>query len=216
MYRYILFDLDGTLTDSSPGITNSVGYALDKYGITDHPKEDLLKFIGPPLVDSFAKFYGFDEAKSLEAVEFYREYFRDRGIYENSVYDGVIEVLEALKADDRILVLATSKPEEFAVRILEHFDIAKYFNFVAGASMDGALSKKSDVIAVAMNRAGIEDASTAIMIGDRHHDISGASVNGMESIGVLYGFGSRDELEAAGATYIASTPADILEITGVR
>lgn len=214
MYKYVLFDLDGTLTDSSPGITNSVAYALEKFGINDYNKQDLRKFIGPPLVNSFMEFYGFDEDKALLGVEYYREYFRDRGIFENSVYEGVVPMLEMLKGDGKIVVLATSKPEEFAIRILEHFGLAKYFDYVAGASMDGSLSKKSDVIGVAFERAGIgpDEKPEAIMVGDRRHDIEGAAINGIDSIGVLYGFGSLEELTAAGATYIAESPVSIISM----
>lgn len=214
MYKYVLFDLDGTLTDSSPGITNSVAYALEKFGITDYDKQDLRKFIGPPLVNSFMEFYGFDEEKALLGVEYYREYFRDKGIFENSVYDGVVPMLETLKEDGKIVILATSKPEEFAVKILEHFGLAKYFDYVAGASMDGSLSKKSDVIGVAFERAGIgpDEKSEAIMVGDRRHDIEGAAINGIDSIGVLYGFGSLEELTVAGATYIAENPVSIISM----
>lgn len=216
MYRYVLFDLDGTLTDSSPGITNSVAHALERFGITDYDKQELRKFIGPPLVNSFMEFYDFDEDKALLGVEYYREYFRDRGIYENSVYEGVVPMLEMLRDEGKVVILATSKPEEFAIKILEHFGLAQYFNYVAGASMDGSLSRKSDIIGVAFERASItaEGLSEAVMIGDRRHDIEGAAVNGIDSIGVLYGFGSLEELTNAGATYIADSPASILGIVG--
>lgn len=216
MYKYILFDLDGTLTDSSPGITNSVAYALDKFGIAEYDRNDLRKFIGPPLVNSFMEFYGFDEDKALLGVEYYREYFRDRGIFENSVYEGVIPVLNMLKDDGKILVLATSKPEEFALQILEHFGLAEYFDYVVGASMDGSLCKKSEIIRVAFERAGIDKDKLAetVMVGDRKHDIEGAAINGIDSIGVLYGFGSLEELTDAGATYIADSPVAILGIVG--
>ena len=212
MYNWILFDLDGTLTDPGEGITNSVAYALKKYGIEVSDKSELYKFIGPPLRDSFMKYYGFSEDDALKAIEYYREYFRDTGIFENKVYEGVEDMLKSLCDIGRKIVLATSKPEEFAVRILEHFELSKYFAVVAGASMDSSRSKKGDVIAYALSMCGDIDKSTAIMIGDREHDIIGAKENGLKSIGVLYGYGSEDELKNCGADYIVATTKDILSL----
>lgn len=212
MYDIILFDLDGTLTDPGEGITNSVAYALGKFGIEIKDKRELYKFIGPPLVDSFMKYYGFDEDKALQAVEFYREYFRDTGIFENKVYEGVENMLKTLCGGGKRLVLATSKPEVFAVRILEHFDLKKYFTVVAGASMDSSRSKKGDVIAYALTMCGDIDKSYAIMVGDREHDIIGAEQNLLKSVGVLYGYGSEEELKIAGADYIVSSPEDIISL----
>ena len=209
MYDVILFDLDGTLTDPGLGITNSVAYALERYGIEVENRESLYPFIGPPLADSFMKFYGFDSEKAMDAITVYREYFRDKGIFENEVYEGVRELLENIKASGRKTVLATSKPEEFAVRILEHFNLAKYFDVVAGASMDEKRNKKGDVIKYAMEKGAFRS-ENAVMIGDREHDIFGAKENGLDSIGVLYGYGSRQELENAGADYIAESVQDIL------
>ena len=146
MYDIILFDLDGTLTDPGEGITNSVAYALGKYGIEVTDKKELYKFIGPPLKDSFMKYYGFSEEEAIKAIEYYREYFRDTGIFENKVYEGVEDMLSTIKESGRRIILATSKPEEFAVRILQHFGLKKYFNVVAGASMDSSRSKKGIVV----------------------------------------------------------------------
>ena len=212
MYDIILFDLDGTLTDPGEGITNSVAYALGKYGIEVTDKKELYKFIGPPLKDSFMKYYGFSEEEAIKAIEYYREYFRDTGIFENKVYEGVVDMLEAIHAEGKKIVLATSKPEEFAVRILQHFGLKKYFNVVAGASMDSSRSKKGDVIAYAISLCDDFDKDKSIMIGDREHDILGAKENGLKSLGVLYGYGSEEELKKAGADYIVSTPADILKL----
>mgnify|MGYP003308651028 CR=1 FL=1 len=211
MYDIILFDLDGTLTDPGLGITNSVAYALKRYGIEAENRESLYSFIGPPLKDSFMKYYGFSEEKAMEAIEVYREYFREKGLYENEVYDGIRELLEKIKQSGRKIVLATSKPEEFSIRILEHFDLIKYFHVVAGASMDEKRNKKGDVIRYAMEKGGFTS-EKAIMIGDREHDIFGAKENGLPSIGVLYGYGSEDELKAAGADYIAEGVNDIFGI----
>lgn len=212
MYNTILFDLDGTLTDSEPGIINSIEYALKKYGIEMENKADLRKFLGPPLKESFKQFCSFSEEKAEQAVEFYREYFREKGIFENNVYQGVVELLEMLKAENKRLVVATSKPEPFTYRILEHFDLLKYFDFVAGSNMDNTRCKKDEVIAYALNSCGITDLQSVVMIGDREHDIIGANKVGIASIGVLYGYGDLKELETAGATYIAKNTSEIYEI----
>ena len=212
MFDTILFDLDGTLTDPGEGITNSVAYALRKYGIEVSDRSELYKFIGPPLKDSFMKYYGFDEDKAEEAIAYYREYFRDTGIFENRVYEGVEDMLRGLHADGKRIVLATSKPEEFAIRILEHFGLRKYFTVVAGASMDSSRSKKGDVIAYAISLCESFDKYTAVMVGDREHDIIGAKENGLKSIGVLYGYGDEKELKTAGADYIVSSPIEVLSL----
>ena len=212
MYQYILFDLDGTLTDPGEGITNSVDYALKKYNIIIEDKKELYKFIGPPLQESFQKYYGFSTEQSLQAVEFYREYFRDKGIFENEVYNGTAETLSVLKNKGKHIILATSKPERFARQILAHFDLMRYFDFVAGATMNGSRSKKDDVIRYAVSSYPINNLSESIMIGDREHDILGANKVGMDSIGVLFGYGDNDELKKAGAAYIVKEMTDILNI----
>lgn len=211
MYKYIFFDLDGTLTDPGEGITKSVEYALNKYGIQVEDRTSLYKFIGPPLNDSFSEFYGFDEEKAMEAVSFYREYFGVTGLFENEVYDGIVSVLETLKEKGMHLLVATSKPEEYSVRILEKFDLIKYFDFVCGATMSGSRVKKADIIAYALESAGVKDKSEVLMVGDRHHDIDGAKINGLASMGVTYGYGDRAELEEAGADYIIDSPEEILD-----
>ncbi len=211
MYSVILFDLDGTLTDPAEGITNSVSHALRRFGITPPERGELLKFIGPPLKDSFMKYYGFTEEEAHLAIEYYREHFRPVGIFENEVYEGVREMLEAVKSSGKRLLLATSKPEEFARRILVHFGLDGYFDFAAGATMDTSRVAKADVIRYALDTVGITDVRSCLMVGDRSHDIVGAAENGLDSVGVLYGYGDRDELESAGATYIAETVADILK-----
>lgn len=211
MYEYILFDLDGTLTDPGLGITNSVAYALKRWNIEVEDRKSLYKFIGPPLQDSFAQYYGFSAQDALRAVDVYREYFREKGLFENEVYPGVECMLKALKEQGKTLILATSKPEEFAIRILKHFHLDGYFTVMAGATMDTSRNKKGDVIAYALREAGVLDKSKAVMVGDREHDILGANQNELDSIGVLFGYGDRDELEKAGATYIAPTVEDILK-----
>ena len=210
MYQTILFDLDGTLTDSAPGIINSVQYALKKYGI-EADDEDLRAFIGPPLVHSFQERFGFDHEKALEAVGFYREYFTAGGMFENSVYPGMEELLAKLKQDGKSLVVATSKPELFSRQIIEHFHLTPYFDFIGGAAMDESRATKTEVLSYVLETLGI-DRSRAVMIGDRRNDIEAAALLGTDSIGVLYGYGSREELEQAGATKFAETPEDIYRI----
>ena len=208
-YDYLLFDLDGTLTDPGEGITNSVAYALRKQGIEVTDKKELYCFIGPPLSESFSRFYGFSMEESLKCVEYYREYYRDRGIFENLLYYGIPELLADLRAQGKTILLATSKPELFAKQILEYFDLTRYFDHICGASMDESRNKKAAVIEYALETAKIKDRTRAVMIGDREQDINGAGLNGLDSIGVLFGYGDRPELEGAGATYIAESVEDI-------
>lgn len=211
-YKYILFDLDGTLTDPKVGITKSVAYALEYYGIKVENLDDLCKFIGPPLVDSMMKFYGFDKEKAEEAVEKYREYFGPYGIYENEVYEGVENLLKILKESGKVIVLATSKPIVYAKKILEHFHLAQYFDYVAGSELDGTRIKKGDVITYALEQAKITDKSQAVMIGDREHDIIGANENGLDSIGVLYGYGCMEEFQKYGANAVAETVEELMKL----
>lgn len=210
-YKYILLDLDGTLTDPADGITNSIKYALAKYKIAAERK-DLLKFIGPPLRDSFMKYYGFDREKAEEAVAFYREYFAVTGIYENSIYPGVPEMLSRLKKSGKMLLLATSKPTIYASKILEYFKIHEYFNIVSGSNLDGTMGKKSEVVEYALSFLSDSALKSAVMAGDREYDIAGAIENKIDSIGVTWGFGTVDELVAAGATYIAETVKDLEDL----
>lgn len=212
MFKYILFDLDGTLTDPEIGITNGVMYALEKFGIKVNDRKELLCFIGPPLIDSFTQFYDMSHEDALQAIVYYREFFGVTGIYENEVYDGIEEVLATLKEQGKKLILATSKPEKYANIILEHFGLLKYFDCVVGATFDGSLNYKSDIIRVALERGQVDDITKAVMIGDRHHDIDGGKANKLATIGVLYGFGSLEEFKECGADYVAETPVDILRI----
>ena len=212
MYKAILFDLDGTLTDSSVGITKSVIYALKKYGIEEEDQKKLYAFIGPPLTESFQKFYGFSAEQSIEAVEYYREYYREIGIFENKVYEGMKETLRQLKEKGKRLMVATSKPEPFARRIIRHFGLASYFEYVAGMELDGGRGTKAEVIAYALQSCGIDDRGKTVMVGDREHDVIGAKKEGLDCIGVLYGFGSREELEKAGADWIIEKPEELCEL----
>ena len=212
MYKYVLFDLDGTLTNSELGITKSVQHALKKFGIEVEDRAVLRPFIGPPLGESFQVYYGLSKEESEQAIKYYRERFSVKGLYENEVYEGVEKMLQDLKESGKKLILATSKPEKFTMLILEHFDLLKYFDFVAGATMDGSRGEKADVIRYALEISGIEDKSGVIMIGDRKFDILGAKENGLASIGVLYGFGDREELTEAGADYIVEKAEDIVKV----
>ena len=211
-FEYILFDLDGTITDSGEGITKSVQYALKYFDILVNNLEDLRKFIGPPLKESFKEYYKFDEEKANIALVKYREYYADKGIYENDLYDGIIEVLDKLKENGKIIILATSKPEVYANKILEYFKIDKYFTFVAGSDFEETRVKKGDVIKYALEGAKISDLSKFIMVGDREHDIIGAKENNIKSIGVLYGFGDVIELTQARAEYIVNNTNELLNI----
>lgn len=211
MYDIVLFDLDGTLTDPGEGITNSVAYALNKFGIEVIDKTTLYNFIGPPLIDSFVKYYDMSYEDALLAVDYYREYFGVTGIFENRVFDGIPELLDTIKKSGRKIALATSKPEQYATRILDYFYLSQYFDFIGGATMDETRSKKADVIDYTLKQLNVTDKSNVVMVGDRHHDIDGANQNDLDSIGVLFGYGDRQELETAGATYIAETVNDILK-----
>lgn len=212
MYKTVLFDLDGTLTDPGLGITNSIMYALEKFHIKVEDRTSLYKFIGPPLRESYAKYYHFSDEEITRAVAYYREYFSAKGIYENVLYDGIAKLLEQIKDSGRQVVLATSKPEEFAAEILRYFHIDQYFDFIAAATMDGTRNSKADVIAHALKSCEITDLASTVMIGDREYDINGAKAAGIDSIGVLYGYGSREELQSAGATYIAEHVSDIMSL----
>lgn len=211
MYQVILFDLDGTLTDPGEGITNSVAYALNKYGITVSDKKELYRFIGPPLHESFEEYYDFSQEKAMQAVAYYREYFTQTGIYENQVYDGIQDLLESLKEAGKKVILATSKPEPFAKQILEYFHLSDYFDFAAGSNMDGTRTRKADVIGYTLESCQISEYSKVVMIGDRKHDVLGAAQFGIDTIGVLYGYGSEEELKSAGAVYLAERPEHILQ-----
>ncbi len=202
-WETILFDLDGTLTDPAEGITKAVEVALNHYGITVENRSTLNKFIGPPLDESFPEFYGFNDEQVREATRVFREYFGRQGWAENIPYPGIDKLLGDLKAAGKKLIIATSKPEEFAVRIMNHFDLAQYMDVIAGASTDNQEgAKKANVIRKALQRAGVEDLSSVVMVGDRRHDVAGGHEVGLKVIGVLYGYGDRAEHEAAGADYI--------------
>lgn len=201
-YKYLLFDLDGTITDSEIGITRCVEYALNYFGIQVSDLRELSPFIGPPLLDSFKDFYHFTDEQAIVATAKYRERYTDKGIFENELYPGIKELLAEAQQKDKKVILATSKPEIFARRILDYFGLSNYFFFIAGSGLDGSLHTKTDVINHILQSNNITELSTVVMIGDRKHDIIGAKNVGIDSIGVLYGFGDYKELSEAGANYI--------------
>lgn len=200
-YTNILFDLDGTLTDPKEGIINSVKFALAKFGVNESEVGDLMKFIGPPLHVSFRDFCGFNEENTELAVQYFREYFTDKGINENSIFPGVVELLESLKSRNLMIILATSKPTVHANTVLNNFEIAKYFQYVKGSNLNGTESGKTEIISHIIEKFNLEKDKT-VMIGDRFYDINGAKENGIDSIGVTFGYGGEIELKKAGATYI--------------
>ncbi len=193
--EYVLFDLDGTITEPFDGITKSVQYSLSKLGVEVEDRTTLKPFIGPPLKYGYMTFFGFDEEKAVEAVRLYREYYSDKGMYDCTLYDGVEKLLSDMSKKYR-LVLATSKPLFFAERILEKFDLKKYFYHLVGATFDDKISEKNDVIKKVISDLSLDPAK-AIMIGDRYYDTDGAKENGMASVGVTYGYGVREEFKSA-------------------
>ena len=202
-WKYLFFDLDGTLTDPMPGITRSVQYALRHFGIEADDPTALCPFIGPPLRNSFREFYDMSDADAEVAVEKYREYYAPKGIFENRLYEGIPELLRDLRAHGATLVVATSEPTRFAEQIARHFGFADDFALISGSTPDGSRDAKADVIRHALATLGIDDPDRAVMIGDRRHDVEGAAATGLAAIGVLWGYGSREELQTAKPAFIA-------------
>lgn len=213
---YVLFDLDGTLTDPKEGITKSVRYALNHYGIQVEDLDSLTPFIGPPLTDSYKKYYGFSDEQAWEGVQVYREYFSDRGWYENKEYPGIKEMLEALREAGRVLLVATSKPEEFARKILAHFGMTEYFDFIGGADMEETRGRKADVIRCVLEQCGLdnnpETLERCVMVGDREHDVLGARECGMDCVGVLYGYGDRQEMDGCRPAWVAASVEELRDL----
>jgi len=204
-WNTILFDLDGTLTDPKVGITKAVAYALGHFGIHVEDLDTLTKFIGPPLDEAFPQHYGFTRAQALQAVDKFREYYNVTGWKENIPYPGIAALLADLRAAGKTLAVATTKPEETALRVLNHFGLAQYFHVICGADLskpDG--SKKTNILRDALGRLDASDTAGFVMVGDRLHDVVGAHAVGIPAIGVLYGYGGRQELEEHGADYIAA------------
>jgi phosphoglycolate phosphatase len=209
-YKNILFDLDGTLTDPYPGMAGSLRYALGKFGIVEDSAERIRQFIGPPLYQSFIEFYGFDENRAKMAVDYYREYYSDKGLYDNKLYNNVDNLLKTLKNVGKACIIATSKPQKFALEVLRYLEIERYFDEVVGSNLEGTLYEKEDIIRFAIENGGLDRAET-VMVGDRKYDILGARKNGIDSIAAAYGYGTMEELEEAGPTHICRNVMDILE-----
>lgn len=207
-FHSILFDLDGTLTDSGEGIINCASLALAHYGLPVPDRQDMRVFIGPPLKDTFFKF-GVPEESLDEAVQIYRKEYVVTGIYQNFPYPGIRQLLENLKQDGCRLYVATSKPEHMAIHVLEHFGMDHYFDRICGACSDGIRSKKDEVIAYLLESIGAED---AVMVGDTKYDVIGATVHGIPAIGVTWGYGLRREMESAGALAIADTMEELYRL----
>lgn len=208
-YEYIIFDLDGTLIDPKIGQINSVDYALKSFNIYEPNKEILSKFIGPPLKESFAKYYNFNEEQIEKGIEKYREYFISKGLKQAKLYDGILEMLQELNHSNRKMIIATSNPTAFAEEIVKTYKIEKYFYDICGSNMDGSRVLKQEVIAYAINKNNIKELNKVVMVGDRIHDIIGAKKNKIDSIGVLYGYGSEEEFSDAKPNYYIRTVEEL-------
>lgn len=211
MKKYFLFDLDGTITDTGEGIMKSAQYALDGFGICNEPEKNLKRFVGPPLDYSFMNFYGLTEEQAWQAVDKYRERYREKGVFESPLYPGMDELLAELSGSVSVC-LATSKPIYFAEQIIKMREIDKYFTVVVGANLDGTMTDKAQVIGEVLRQLGSPDKSEVIMIGDRRQDVIGAKLQEIECIGVKYGYSEPDELKSAGADYIVETPVELKEL----
>ncbi len=204
-----LFDLDGTLTDPSEGMTKATAYALSCFGVQVDDLRSLCKLIGPPLRISFAEIYNFSPEQVEIGMAKFREYYKDTGLYENFAFDGFAELLGDLRAQGKRLFVATSKPTEYAIRILEHFDMLHFFDDVVGSELDGTRSKKIDVIQHVLSNNNIVDLENTVMIGDRKYDIVSAKALGLKSIGILHGFGDAQEFAEAGVDYVVADVAEL-------
>ena len=213
MYNIVFFDLDGTLTESAPGITSSIAHVLDNWGIAYRDLEELFVFVGPPLKDAIRDYYHMTDEKATEFVKEFRAYYSEKGLFNSAVYPGVKELLGRIKDSGRKIMLATSKPEEMAKRVLDYFELTEYFDEIAGATFDNSRVNKEDVIKYLLDKLpdSEKDLSQIVMVGDRKHDVLGAKAVGMDCIGALYGYGTREELENAGAKYIAEVAGDVYD-----
>lgn len=211
-YKYILFDLDGTLCDPGPSISDCVDYALAKLGIEESDKSVMLKFVGPPLAISFKTIYGLDEAKTQTAIGYFRERFQSEGLIKYRSYPGMLELLNQLKESGKVLGVATSKPDHFASQILKNTGLDQYFDIVAAPSLQAIHATKGGTIRSALVELKNPPSNQVVMIGDREHDIIGARENGVDSIGVLYGYGERSEMEAAQPTQVVATVDELAAI----
>ncbi|MDE6732551.1 MAG: HAD hydrolase-like protein [Oscillospiraceae bacterium] len=211
MINSVFFDLDGTISNSFEGISNGILYALEKLGAPLPPRESLASFLGPPLFDEFKRVFGFDDDTAREAVRLYRVYYPEKGIYEQTPIEGALELLKGLRALGIKICLATSKPLAYAEKIIPMFGFSEYFGGIYGASLDGKISAKADVIALAL-RESASLPETTLMVGDRFYDVEGAHACKVRCAGVLSGFGCRREFEDCGADFIAENLLDVFQI----
>lgn len=211
MYKVIFFDLDGTLTESGEGITRSVQYALEKIGKPEEDLEKLKVFVGPPLMEQFMKYAGVDEATARKAVEYYRERYEVKGIFENRPYDGIENMLQELKRKGYTLAVASSKPEYYVTKILDYFKLSAYFDAVVGSEMNGARTSKAEVIEEALKRTRMSDKrQEVLMVGDKEHDVLGARAAGLDCVAVAYGYGTKEELTEAKPLKIVASVDELL------
>lgn len=211
MYKAIFFDLDGTLTESGEGITKSVQYALEKLGVSAPELEPLKVFVGPPLLEQFMKYAGFDKETAQKGIEYYRERYSEKGMYENTVYPGVENTLAELKRRGYRLAVASAKPTFYVTQIMDHFNLSRYFEVIAGTDLNGPKVTKSQVIEEVLERMSLSDhRDQVIMVGDREHDILGARRCGIQCVAVSYGYGSREELEKAQPLQIVASADELL------
>ena len=215
MYKAIMFDLDGTLTESGEGITKSVQYALEKIGRPEPDLEKLKVFVGPPLLDQFMKYADTDEETARQAVAFYRERYGVTGIYENSVYPGIPELLEELRRKGYLLAVASSKPENYVNQVLDYFHLSGYFDVIVGSEMNGNRTRKAQVIEETLERLKLSGhRNQVLMVGDKEHDVLGAREAGVSCVAVSYGYGTMEELEAAEPLKIVSSAEELLRFFG--
>lgn len=209
-YKYIIFDLDGTLSDSKEGITKSVQYALGKVGIIEENLDDLEHFVGPPMVEQYMKTYGMDKEKAFETLVYYRERYTPIGIYETKAYPGVKEILDALKNNDYKIGMATSKPEGMAEEVAKFLEIYEYFDIICGADLKGPRQSKADVLnKLFENSSFVKEQS--VLVGDTHYDIEGANEVGIDSVGVNWGMGTKEEMMTAGAVEVFDEYESLIE-----
>ena len=210
MKQVLLFDFDGTLFDTGPGVMNCVVYALERLGIRETDPQKLRKFMGPPLYDMFRELYGLDDAQGHEAVRLYRERYQPTGIWECAPYPGITELLQKLHNAGFLVAVATSKPTPSAMKILDHYSMVALFDYVCGSEFDGTRSKKSEVVSAVLEHFGLAShPESALMIGDRKYDVLGAKAVGVECLGVRYGYGEPGELESAGAIAVVDSMIDL-------
>ncbi|MDO5392093.1 MAG: HAD-IA family hydrolase [Eubacteriales bacterium] len=216
MYRVILFDLDGTLTDSGEGITKSVQYAIEKLGMGEYPLEQLRSFVGPPLMEQFMSFCDISQERAREAVQYYRERYSLVGLYENRPYDGIQKLLKELKEQGYLLGVASSKPEYFVDKILKYFSLDSYFDAVVGSELSGQRTSKAEVVEEALRRLGVSDRrQEVVLVGDRKYDVIGARAMGIDCVAVSYGYGDMQELMEVHPVYIAKSAEELADFFGL-